>query len=439
MILSVCDMPEVLKVMRIINIVINIIRIFVPIILIVSAMIDLVRAITNAELNKISKPIINKVIAAILVFLIPTFVRLIATISSNNGEYTECLKDISRETIREAFARQEEALVSKAEETLNESDYNNAKYYLINITSETEKNEFKKRLDIVKEKIEEAKKPKVAQPIKPDASENVVKQEETETLKVYITKKGSYYLTRVWMVDPYSQINKQDASPYGKSLSRPSELLKAAINSKGLQNKLIVGMNASGFYLKDTYDASSVSRYPAFDRTSVGTIVITDGQVVRNAYTKAFKTWYLAGIDKDNNLRIFEDLRASSDSELNAKKAWADSVISSGIRNTFSFASPLIENGSESSNTTSMPSPGGKPKRQAICQVNTNNFAFITGSDLSRSDLINIMKGLNCQTGTNLDGGGSIALLFKPSSSSNIETVIGNGRSLTEVLYIVEQ
>ena len=435
MILSICDVPEVLKVMRIINIVINIIKIAVPIILIVAATIELVRAVTNAELNKITKPMVNKVIAAVIIFLIPTFVRVIARVVGNNGEYEKCLADISRETIRDAYNRREEELVSKAEETLEESDYSAALYYLINITPESTKAEFKQRLDV----IEEAKKPKYADPIKPESNERIWKTDETETLKVYITDHNNYYLTRVWMQDPYTQINKQDANPYGKTLRHPSELLNNAIKENHLENKLIVAMNASGFYLKNTYDADSVNRYPAFDKTSVGTIVITNGQVVRNAYTKAFKTWYIYGIDKSGNLQIFTDLKASTQAELDAKKNWADQVINSGIRNTFSFASPLIENGVASTKTTSMPSTTGKPKRQAFCQVDGNNYAFITGQALSRDDLINIMKGLNCQTGVNLDGGGSIALLYKSASSDKIQTVTGNGRQLTEVLYMVEK
>ena len=48
------------------------------------------------------------------------------------------------------------------------------------------------------------------------------------------------------------------------------------------------------------------------------------------------------------------------------------------------------------------------------------------------------MLNLNCQTGTNLDGGGSIALLYQPSGSTSISTITGNGRSLTEVGYFSE-
>ena len=71
--------------------------------------------------------------------------------------------------------------------------------------------------------------------------------------------------------------------------------------------------------------------------------------------------------------------------------------------------------------------------------VNSNNFVLITGSNLTREKLIDIMLDLKCETGTNLDGGGSIALLYKRKNSSTVETVIGNNRSLTEVAYFSEQ
>ena len=63
MILSICDLTEVKKIMRIIKIVILLIRIAVPIILI---------------------------IAAVLVFLIPTFVSAIFTLIGANTEYKKC-------------------------------------------------------------------------------------------------------------------------------------------------------------------------------------------------------------------------------------------------------------------------------------------------------------------------------------------------------------
>lgn len=276
-------------------------------------------------------------------------------------------------------------------------------------------------------------------PITPvNQDEKTVFISETASLKVYITKKNDYYLTRVWARNPYQQLNKFDSPEYGKNLYRPSTLLSKAISKYNLQNKLVVGFNASGFYLKDTFDASSVDKYSSYNKTSVGTLVITDGKVIRNAYNKAYKTWFVAGVDSNNKLRIFTDKKASTTSEINAKKTWSQSVINSGIRNTFTFASPLIENGVKSLITTNMPSYSSKKDRQAICQVNDNNFVLITGKNLTRNNLINIMLSLNCQTGTNLDGGGSIALLYKDKNSTTLKKVIGDSRSLTEVGYFTE-
>ena len=264
---------------------------------------------------------------------------------------------------------------------------------------------------------------------------SVVFSSNSNTMKVTITKTSTYYITRVWMSNPHQQINKFDSPNYGSSLVRPSKLLSQAVSTYGLTNKALVGFNASGFYLKDTYDSASVNKYPAFDKTSVGTIVITNGKVVRNAYTKAYKTWYIAGVDSSNTLRIFTDKAGTSDSELATKKTWADGVVNSGIRNTFTFAGPLVLNGQATSSTTSFPSSSSKLNRQAICQVDANNFVLITGTSLNRQDLINIMLNLKCQTGTNLDGGGSIALLYKKAGSNEIKKVIGDSRSLTEVGY----
>ena len=177
--------------------------------------------------------------------------------------------------------------------------------------------------------------------IKPNDNENIIKNGETDSLKVYISKKNNYYITRIWAKNPYLQLNKKDSPEYGSSLYRPSDLLKMEINNKDLNNKLIIGFNASGFYLRDTYDADSVNKYSNYNKTSVGTLVITDGKVIRNAYDKSYKTWYVTGIDDNNVLRIFTDSIANGDNEVLQKKKWSQDVINSKIRNTFTFAHHL--------------------------------------------------------------------------------------------------
>ena len=156
MILSFCDEPSILEVMNIVNIVITIIKVVVPILLIVSAMIDLVRAISDAELNKITKPMVNKVIAAVLVFLIPTFVSLIAKITLNDGEYKNCI-DVSSSTVKVAYNNKEEELIKKAEESLDINDYNNALIYLNNLKDENARIEYTKKLEEIKKEMDSKK------------------------------------------------------------------------------------------------------------------------------------------------------------------------------------------------------------------------------------------------------------------------------------------
>ena len=90
MFLNICSLPDIIKVMKIIGIVITIIKIAVPIILIISAMLDLLKAVSDAELNKITKPMVNKIIAAILVFMIPGLVKLIARVTLTPANYESC-------------------------------------------------------------------------------------------------------------------------------------------------------------------------------------------------------------------------------------------------------------------------------------------------------------------------------------------------------------
>lgn len=271
------------------------------------------------------------------------------------------------------------------------------------------------------------------EPVIPSSNEKIVYHGDSDTLKTYIVNKGSYYLTYIWVKDAYTQLNKSVSPEYGKKLYYPRELLNRAVTSNNLTNKIMVGFNASGFYLRDKYDAISVSVYSAYDRTSVGTIVINNGTIVRNAYNYTVKTWYIIGVNKDNKLLVFEDAIMNNTSE---KIAWSQTVISSGIRNTFTFAAPIIQNGQRTNITTSM--PGGlndKKGLQLICQINENNFLLFTSRDETRNKAITEFMNLGCQTAMNLDGGGSVALFYKDKNSTEIVNVIGGSRELPEVGY----
>ncbi len=155
-VLNICDNGDVLSIIRIIKIVINIIRIVVPIILIISISLTLVSVVKDKEsdaLNKSFKGIISKSIAAILVFLIPTFVNILANISDSDQSYLSCIKVATSENILAAYRLQAEKLIDNASESLTNSDYMLAKSAINKIKDESVKKELLDELDVIGEYI----------------------------------------------------------------------------------------------------------------------------------------------------------------------------------------------------------------------------------------------------------------------------------------------
>ena len=154
MILSFCDNPDVLKVMRIIDIVVTIIKVSGPIILIVSCMLDYMNAVKdndNDALQKANKIIVKRIIAAMLIFMIPTFVKLIANITSNTVSYSGCIANATSEGISAAYKNMSQKYIDIAKNTLTDGDYRTAIDYINrNIKDENTKMNLQSELDNVK-------------------------------------------------------------------------------------------------------------------------------------------------------------------------------------------------------------------------------------------------------------------------------------------------
>ena len=85
--------------------------------------------------------------------------------------------------------------------------------------------------------------------------------------------------------------------------------------------------------------------------------------------------------------------------------------------------------------------PGGSNDAkglQIICQINENNFLLFTSKSETRNKALDELSKLGCQTAMNLDGGGSVAILYKDKNSSEIIRAIGGNRDLPEVGYFTE-
>lgn len=126
-ILNFCTDPNLLRGLYFIKILIEIIKISAIIILIVTLMIELTKAVMSQELlSKIPSLFKNKAMAAAMVFLIPTIVTTVLTVAGLEGDFknTSCwinanpatIKELNLARIARIKAEEEKIKVVKAKE-----------------------------------------------------------------------------------------------------------------------------------------------------------------------------------------------------------------------------------------------------------------------------------------------------------------------------------
>ena len=129
MIAGICSEPFVLEIMRIVNTLIGLLKIAVPLILIVIIMINIGKGIVEGEeeLNKAIKGSISKLIAAILIFFVPTIVVSVFKLTLPNSEFLDCLTVKTKEDISKVYVSRIEEYIRRASESLSVEDYDSAK------------------------------------------------------------------------------------------------------------------------------------------------------------------------------------------------------------------------------------------------------------------------------------------------------------------------
>ena len=157
MILSICDSADVQEVMSLLSTLVKVICIAVPILLIISLMISFTKAITdkNGEgLSNVSKSLISKVIAAILVFFIPTFVRIIANITLTDTEYEACLNIRTLKEIEISREAEIDGKIDKLKRSMSNTDYNDVKADVNSLSDGEVKDKYLKELDKIKNELD---------------------------------------------------------------------------------------------------------------------------------------------------------------------------------------------------------------------------------------------------------------------------------------------
>ena len=108
----------------------------------------------------------------------------------------------------------------------------------------------------------------------------------------------------------------------------------------------------------------------------------------------------------------------------------AQEIRNDGVKNTFGWViTTLVEDGKRiTTNSRAV-------TQQGICQINENNFVFVSFMWGSYVQLADYMIGLGCKTGFALDGGGSVQLVYKPSNGSTQRIITVFHRALPDIIY----
>jgi len=156
-VMGICDSADLLSVARLVKVVITIIKIVVPIILILSLMINYMSAVKDNDssaLAKANKVVVSKSIAALLIFFMPTFVNIIADISSyDTNSYSRCLSNANSEYISSLRIYEAKSYIGIARDSLKRMDYNIALTKVDKISDEYIKESLYNDLDAVEAEI----------------------------------------------------------------------------------------------------------------------------------------------------------------------------------------------------------------------------------------------------------------------------------------------
>lgn len=222
-ILGICDNAEILSVLRLVKIVIQCIRIAVPIILIVTMSINFAQAVASHDANALSKAKMKAVfqsIAAVVIFAIPTFVGVLMNVTVGDETYKSCLASATQENIDAAFTARAERYMSNAREELSRTAYTLAKTNLRYIKDEEQRKAYEKELEQILLAVEAKELVEVVRSSKKDsdyqkAVDAVAKVEDEELRKELEGELEEIALTMTKYIAEYSTDGKYIENPLG--------------------------------------------------------------------------------------------------------------------------------------------------------------------------------------------------------------------------------
>ena len=222
-ILSICDNAEILSVLRLVRIVIQIIRIAVPIILIVTLSLNFAQAVASHnedELSKAKMKAMYQAIAAVIIFAIPTFFSALMNLTVGDETYKICLQNATQENVELAYSARAEKYMSDARSKLTREAYTIAKNNLKYIKNTETKKQFELELEQILfaveaqelvEKVRSSKKDSDYQ----NAVDAVAKVEDKELRQQLEDELEEIALTMTKYIAEYSTGGKYIENPLG--------------------------------------------------------------------------------------------------------------------------------------------------------------------------------------------------------------------------------
>lgn len=162
MLLNICNNPDFLSILVVVNPIITLIQIAVPLCLIIMLMIDCLKAVTNNSdnLGKVFSKSMWRLISAAMIFLVPTILEfIVSALALTDISYKSCIENATPYNITQLRIDNAEDAVALAEQEKTEYNLYKARNLVLALDSDSElKDALTLRLDAVQEIIEAEKK-----------------------------------------------------------------------------------------------------------------------------------------------------------------------------------------------------------------------------------------------------------------------------------------
>ena len=271
---------------------------------------------------------------------------------------------------------------------------------------------------------------------------------DSSSLKYFITKGGTYYnISYIWVEDAYSQFkvaitSPKSSAPIPRNIEKADKIIDYMLSTNpSYSSKGFITINASAM-VSSSYGKNAPANWFG---TSQIPLILNDGKVIRDSSNEKISVdgdYIIYGLKSNGDLAYYRFTLGSNSAEKEANRNLFNQIKNDGVLYTFGFNPVLV------SNKTVVASSNSPNIRQAICQVDKNNFIIVTNTNSTSNrdvgfgyrSLGELFVSLNCKTAFNLDGGGSTCLYYqKPNSNYVKVNTTYEGRGLSDMIYFIEK